>query len=82
VDDTQAVFLPFNRSGVSMSQLHSAARGMIDTGEPWTPIDVYAVAEVLHASFPDRDLSELAKIVSEVAVRKPGRSLLWERLER
>ncbi len=62
-----------------MSQLRSAVGTIIDTGETWTPVDVYAVAEELHATFPDKDLVELADIVSEIAVRKPGRSLLWER---
>lgn len=62
-----------------MSNLKSAVRAIIDTGEAWTPVDVYKVAAALHASFPGRDLNELAKIVSEVAVQKPGSSLLWER---
>ena len=62
-----------------MSYLRSAVRSIIDTGEAWTPIDVYAVATALHASFPEKDLKELEQIVSEVAVRKGGRTLLWER---
>lgn len=61
-----------------MSILRSAVRSMIDTREESSPIDIYAVAEALHESFPDKDIHELAKIVSDVAVRQPGRSLLWE----
>lgn len=52
---------------------------MIETEEPWTTVDVYAVAAALQASFPERSIGELVKIVSEVAVAKPCRSLLWER---
>jgi hypothetical protein len=62
-----------------MCHLRSAVRSIIDTEEACAPIDVYAVAQALHACFPEKDMKELAQIVSEIAVRKSGRSLLWER---
>lgn len=62
-----------------MCNIRSTVRSIIDTGETWTPIDIYGVAEALHTFFPDKDVGELAEIVSEIAVRKAGRPLLWER---
>ena len=61
-----------------MCNLRATVRSIIDTGDASAPIDVYAVAEALHAFFPEREVSELAEIVSEVAVRRTGRSMLWE----
>ena len=65
-----------------MSNLRSTVRSMIDSAEASSPVDVYAVAEALQESFPEKDVRELVKIVSDVAVRQPGRSLVWERRQR
>lgn len=54
-------------------------REMIDQGEALNPIDVYAVAEALHNSFPEKKLEDLAAVVAEVAVHRSGRCLVWDR---
>lgn len=62
-----------------MCPIRSTVRSIIGSGESWTPVDVYAVAEALQPSFPEKKLNELVEIVAEVAVRKSGRPLVWER---
>lgn len=41
-------------------------------------IDLYRIARILHAQFPDRSVTELARHVAKVAVERGARYLIWD----
>lgn len=65
-----------------MREFRSTVLEIIDQGETTSPIDIYAVAEALHGSFPEKKLEDLAAVVAEVAVHRSGRCVVWERWRR
>ena len=41
-------------------------------------INLYHIAQILQAQFPDRSITELAWRVAELAIQKGARYLIWD----